>query len=354
MAIRILTVIGARPQFVKAMMLSGLFRTDADIDEVVVHTGQHYDAQMSDVFFHELAMRRPDHHMSIHGGGHGELTGRMLQALEPIAIEERPDAVLVYGDTDSTLAGALVATKLCIPVIHVEAGLRSFSRCMPEEINRVLTDRVSRLLLCPTRSAVSNLAAEGIVDGVHHVGDVMYDVTLKMLPVARANSDVLTRLGLSPDGYDVATVHRAENTDSAEALERVVSYVKSRGETRRVVVPLHPRTRNSLDRWRLSLTAPGVTITEPLGFLDMCLMVHYACAVHTDSGGLQKEAYFHRVPCVTLRDETEWIETIEHGWNRLWTTPDYRPRSEVADYGAGDAAERVLATIKQARTSGLI
>lgn len=354
MAIRILTVIGARPQFVKAMMLSSAFGTDAGIDEVVVHTGQHYDAQMSDVFFHELGMRRPDHHMGIHGGRHGELTGRMLQALEPIVMEERPDAVLVYGDTDSTLAGALVGAKLCIPVIHVEAGLRSFSRCMPEEINRVLTDRVSRLLLCPTRSAASNLAAEGIVDSVHHVGDIMYDVTLKMLPVARARSDVMTRLELSPEGYDVATVHRAENTDSAEALERVVSYVKSRGETRRVVVPLHPRTRNSLDRWGLSLTAPGVTITEPLGFLDMCLLVHHACAVHTDSGGLQKEAYFHRVPCVTLRDETEWIETIEHGWNRLWTTPDYRPRSEVVDYGAGDAAKRMLATIKQARMSRLI
>ena len=354
MAIRILTVIGARPQFVKAMMLSSVLGTGTDIDEVVVHTGQHYDAQMSDVFFQELGMRKPDYHMGIHGGGHGELTGRMLQALEPIAIKEQPDGVLVYGDTDSTLAGALVAAKLCIPVIHVEAGLRSFSRCMPEEINRVLTDRVSRLLLCPTRSAVSNLAAEGIVEGVHHVGDIMYDVTLKMLPVARTRSDVLSRLGLSPKRYDVATVHRAENTDSAAALERVMSYVKSCGANRRVVVPLHPRTRKSLDQRGLSLTAPGVTTTEPLGFLDMCLLVHHACAVHTDSGGLQKEAYFHRVPCVTLRDETEWIETIEHGWNRLWTTVDYRPRSDVLDYGSGDAAERMLATIKQARTSGLI
>lgn len=354
MAIRILTVVGARPQFVKAMMLSSVFDDAPDIDEVVVHTGQHYDAQMSDVFFQELGMRNPDYHLGVHGGAHGELTGRMLQALEPVAMKEQPDAVLVYGDTDSTLAGALVAAKLCTPVIHVEAGLRSFSRCMPEEINRVLTDRVSRVLLCPTSSAVSNLAAEGIVEGVHHVGDIMYDVTLKMLPVARTRSDILDRLGLSPKRYDVATVHRAENTDNLAALQRVVSYVKSCGAARRVVVPLHPRTRKSLDRDRLSLMASGVTITEPLGFLDMCLLVHHACVVHTDSGGLQKEAYFHRVPCVTLREDTEWTETIEHGWNRLWETPDYRPRSDVLDYGTGDAAERMLATIKQARTAGLI
>ena len=320
-----------------------------------MHTGQHYDTQMSDVFFHELGMRMPDYHMGIHGGGHGELTGRMLQALEPIAMKEQPDGVLVYGDTDSTLAGALVAAKLCIPVIHVEAGLRSFSRCMPEEINRVLTDRLSRLLLCPTRSAVSNLAAEGIVEGVHHVGDIMYDVTLKMLPVACTRSDVLSRLGLSPKRYDVATVHRAENTDSAASLERVVSYVKSCGATRRLVVPLHPRTRKSLDQFGLSLTAPGVTTTEPLGFLDMCLLVHHACtpSIRTPVAYRRKRT-FTGCRASLLRDETEWIETIEHGWNRLWTTPEYRPRSDVVDYGAGDAAERMLGAIKQARTSGLI
>ena len=335
-------------------MLSSVFDESPEIDEVVVHTGQHYDAQMSDIFFQELGMRTPDYHLGVHGGAHGELTGRMLQAFEPVAMKEQPEAVLVYGDTDSTLAGALVAAKLCTPVIHVEAGLRSFSRCMPEEINRVLTDRVSRVLLCPTRSAVSNLAAEGIVEGVHHVGDIMYDVTLRMLPVARARSDILDRLGLSPKRYDVATIHRVENTDNPAALQRVVSYVKSCGATRRVVVPLHPRTRKSLDRDGLSLMASGVTITDPLGFLDMCVLVHHACVVHTDSGGLQKEAYFHRVPCVTLREDTEWTETIEHGWNRLWATSDYRPRSDVLDYGTGDAAERMLATIKQARTAGLI
>ena len=346
---RVLTVIGARPQFIKAMLLSELLRKQRDIEEVVVHTGQHYDTQMSEVFFRELEMRAPSYQLNIHGGAHGEMTGRMLQVLEPIAKQERPNAVLVYGDTNSTLAGALVAAKLCVPIIHVEAGLRSSNRCMPEEINRILADHVSDLLLCPTRSAVSNLKAEGIVRGVRHVGDIMYDVTVRMLPLARTRSQILQRLGLSPGSYDVATVHRAENTDSDDALGRVVTYLSARGGRRRLVVPLHPRTRQALNDRGLSLTAPGVTITEPLGYLDMCWLVHHARVVHTDSGGLQKEAYFHRVPCVTLRDETEWIETIEHGWNRLWSIPDYRNRSEISDYGTGTAANQMLEAINTAR-----
>ena len=350
---RLLTVVGARPQFVKAMLLSELFSEERDIEEVVVHTGQHYDSQMSEVFFRELRMQAAKYQLGIHGGGHGEMTGRMLQELEPIAIQERSDAVLVYGDTNSTLAGALVGAKLCIPVIHVEAGLRSFNRCMAEETNRVLTDRVSRLLLCPTRLSVSNLAAEGIVHGVHHVGDIMYDVTLRMLPVARERSRILHRLGLSPRKYDVATVHRAENTDSVEGLRRVAAYLKSCGEGRPLVIPLHPRTRKALVERDMEVAAPGVIITEPLGFLDMSVLVHEASVVHTDSGGLQKEAYFHRVPCVTLREETEWRETIEHGWNRLWTASGYSERSEIEDYGAGDAAHRMCEIIKRSLHDGM-
>ncbi len=354
MAYRILTVIGARPQFVKAALLSELFSKTKDIQEIVVHTGQHYDREMSEVFFRDLGMRRAHYELSIHGGGHGDMTGRMLQQLEPIVQDENPDAVLVYGDTDSTLAGALVGAKLCISVIHVEAGLRSFNRCMAEEINRVIADRLSRVLLCPTRSAVSNLRAEGIVEEVHHVGDIMYDVTLRMLPTARRESRILDRLGVVSRSYDVATVHRAENTDEKDALSRVAAYVQARAGTRPVVVPLHPRTRKALERHDVGLCGNGVVVTEPLGFLDMCLLVHHARVVHTDSGGLQKEAYFHRVPCVTLRKETEWRETVEHGWNRLWTENEYAARSDIGDYGSGDAAHRMLEVIQAARQNGAV
>ena len=354
MPYRILTVVGARPQFVKAMLLSELFRKEQDIDEIMVHTGQHYDRLMSGVFFRDLGIPKAQYHMNVHGGGHGQMTGRMLQLLEPIVNSEHPDAVLVFGDTNSTLAGALVGAKLCIPVIHVESGLRSFRRCMPEEINRVLTDRISRLLLCPTRIAVSNLESEGIVHGVHHVGDIMHDVTLRMLPVARRYSQILGRLGLRPGAYDVVTFHRAENTDSAGALLRIADHVEYHASIRPVVLPLHPRTRKAMAEHGISLTAPGIMITEPLGFLDMCLLVHHARIIHTDSGGLQKEAYFHRVPCVTLREETEWMETIEHGWNRLWTVSSYNARSEIADYGDGQSASRMLDLIKHARRNGLL
>ena len=354
MPYRILTVVGARPQFVKAMSLSELFRNERDIDEIMVHTGQHYDSHMSAVFFRELGMRQAQYQLNVHGGGHGQMTGRMLQLLEPIVNAEHPDAVLVFGDTNSTLAGALVGAKLCIPVIHVESGLRSFRRCMPEEINRVLTDRVSRLLLCPTRTAVSNLRSEGIVQGVFHVGDIMYDVTLRMLPVAQRYSKILFRLRLAPRAYDVVTFHRAENTDSVGALSRIAKHLEYHASIRPVVLPLHPRTRKALAEHGIKLTAPGIMITEPLGFLDMCLLVHHARVIHTDSGGLQKEAYFHRVPCVTLREETEWMETIEHGWNRLWTVSRYNARSEITDYGDGQSASRMLDLIKHGRRNGLL
>lgn len=343
MMARVLTVVGARPQLIKAAAVSRALAASASLKELLVHTGQHFDADMSDVFFDELGIPAPAHHLGVHGGGHGDMTGRMLIALERVMTAERPDCVLVYGDTNSTLAGAVAAAKLCIPVAHVEAGLRSFNRRMPEEINRIVADRLSDLLFCPTRLSVDNLAADGITAGVHLVGDVMYDVTLHAAAAARAKSRILDRLRLAPKGYALATVHRAENTDDPAALAAILAYLRREAAERPVVLPLHPRTREAAARQGLALD--GIVVTEPLGFLDMHRLLANAAAVFTDSGGVQKEAYFHRVPCVTLRGETEWVETIEAGWNRLWRGPDYRPRREISDYGDGHSADKIVAIL---------
>ncbi len=343
MTATILTVVGARPQLIKAAAVSRALAASAALKERLVHTGQHFDAGMSDVFFDELGIPAPAHHLGIHGGGHGDMTGRMLIALERVVAAERPDCVLVYGDTNSTLAGAFAAAKLNIPVAHVEAGLRSFNRRMPEEINRIAADRLSDLLFCPTRASVENLAAEGIAAGVHMVGDVMYDVTLHAGAAARAKSRILERLGLAPKGYALATVHRAENTDDPAALAAVLDYLRAQAHAQPVVLPLHPRTREAAQRQ--GLTFDGIAVTEPLGFLDMHRLLANAAGVFTDSGGVQKEAYFHRVPCVTLRGETEWVETIEFGWNRLWRGPDWRPRRDIPDYGDGHSAEKIVAIL---------
>jgi UDP-GlcNAc3NAcA epimerase len=273
------------------------------------------------------------------------MTARMLAAIEEILMDEHPDAVMVYGDTNSTLSGALAAAKLVIPLIHVEAGLRSFNRRMPEEINRVVTDHLSDVLLCPTLRAVTNLAAEGIQRGVHHVGDVMYDTTVVTIPLAKSHSSIMKRLNLTDKSYAVATVHRAENTDDAAALGNVTNYLGEQARLQPVVWPVHPRTRVAAAKFNIELERPGITLIEPVGFLDMCLLLNRASAIFTDSGGIQKEAYFHRVPCVTLRNETEWVETITHGWNRLWSRAGYQPRSEIAEYGDGHAAERMLRVI---------
>jgi UDP-GlcNAc3NAcA epimerase len=340
---RILTVVGARPQLIKAAAISRALAAQAGLRECLVHTGQHFDTGMSAVFFDELGIPAPAHHLGIHGGGHGEMTGRMLIALERVMQQEQPDCVLVYGDTNSTLAGALAAAKLNLPVAHVEAGLRSFNRRMPEEINRIAADRLSALLFCPTATSVANLANEGITAGVHAVGDVMYDVTLHAGEAAKKTSKIIERLGLTPKGYALATVHRAENTDDPAALSAVLSYLREQARQRAVVLPLHPRTREAARRAGLALD--GFTVTDPLGFLDMHRLLANASAVFTDSGGVQKEAYFHRVPCVTLRGETEWVETIEAGWNRLWRGPDYRPRRDIPDYGDGHSAEKIVAIL---------
>lgn len=338
--LKILTIVGARPQFIKSAAISRAVERAAGLGEIIVHTGQHFDPEMSAVFFSELGIPAPAYDLGIHGGGHGDMTGRMLAALEPIMEAERPDVVLIYGDTNSTLAGALAAAKLHLPVAHVEAGLRSFNRRMPEEINRVVADHLSEMLLAPTQTAVDNLAREGITAGVHRVGDVMYDVTLFAAEAAQRRSTILDRLGVADKTYALATVHRAENTDDPAALGAVLRFLREEARRMTVVLPLHPRTRAAALQAGEDFT--GLRIIAPVGFLDMHRLLQGAALVMTDSGGVQKEAYFHRVPCITLRDETEWVETVEAGWNRLWRGPDYAHRRDIDDYGDGRAAETIV------------
>lgn len=341
---KILSIVGARPQFIKAAAVSRAILEHPVLDEVMLHTGQHFDDNMSDVFFRELGIPAPRYHLGVHGGAHGDMTGRMLSGIEAVLIDEKPDVVLVYGDTNSTLAGALAAAKLHIPIAHVEAGLRSFNRSMPEEINRVLTDHVSTWLFCPTGTAVAHLAKEGVTRGVHRVGDVMYDASLDAAQRQAGKSGIRERLGIAAGSYALATLHRAENTDTAVALARAVDFLQAAQQQQPVVIPLHPRTRAALNRFGLSLN--GLMVIDPVGYLDMVQLLHGCTEVFTDSGGLQKEAYFHRKPCVTMRDETEWTETIEAGWNRLWHVGRFvTPRSEIGDYGGGEAAKEICAVL---------
>ena len=348
---RVLTVVGARPQFVKAGPVSAVLRRENR--EFLLHTGQHYDREMSAIFFDELGLPTPDRNLDIGSGPHGEQTGRMLAAIERVVEEQRPDWVLVYGDTNSTLAGALAAVKLHVPVAHVEAGLRSFDRRMPEEINRVVTDHVSSLCLCPTAAASAQLEREGMADAVV-TGDVMYDAFIEQADRARSRSRVLQRLGLAPDEFVLATVHRAENVDDAGRLGAILDgLARSRC---RVVLPLHPRTRHAIARLGITLD-PNVHAVEPVGYLDMIQLETAAAAIVTDSGGVQKEAYFAGRPCVTLRESTEWVETVETGWNRLvGCRPEaiaeaaacFRPQGERPDlFGDGHAAERVVAALSR-------
>ncbi len=317
---KILTVLGARPQFIKASVVSAQIALHPLLTETVVHTGQHFDRNMSDVFFDELGMQKPDHSLGIHSGSHGDMTGRMLIEIEKVLISEQPDAVLVYGDTNSTLAGALAAAKLHIPVAHVEAGLRSFNRKMPEEINRILTDKISNWLFTPTDSASQNLTSEGVDAAlIKQVGDVMFDVALFHGARVDENGGVLETSGLTPRQYLLATIHRAENTDDPARLQGIVSALsKVSRDVLPIVWPLHPRTRQTLAKhgWLESL-AQTVRLIDPVGYLDMVQLEKYAALIMTDSGGVQKEAFFHGVPCVTLRDETEWVELVQSGWNQL-------------------------------------
>ncbi|GIX49588.1 MAG: UDP-N-acetyl glucosamine 2-epimerase [Candidatus Tectimicrobiota bacterium] len=312
---KVVSIVGARPQFIKCAPVSRALRAVAS--EVLVHTGQHYDAAMSEVFFRDLELPPPAYHLGVGSGSHAYQTGEMLKRIEAVLLAERPDWVLVYGDTNSTLAGALAAAKLHLPVAHVEAGLRSFNRAMPEEINRVLTDHLACLLLCPTETAVANLAREGLTAGVHLVGDVMYDALWDHLEVAERRSTILEQLGLEPRAYLVATVHRAENTDQPARLKALlVALERLAQEGYPVVFPVHPRTRQQLAAldWR---PGPRLHLLSPLPYLDMLRLEAAAAVILTDSGGVQKEAYWLQVPCVTLREETEWVETVHTGWNVL-------------------------------------
>jgi UDP-GlcNAc3NAcA epimerase len=311
---KIFTVVGARPQFIKAAVVSRAIAKTEGIIEVLVHTGQHYDINMSDVFFDELDIPKPQHNLGVGGGSHGQNTGRMLEKLETVIQLEKPDWVLVYGDTDSTLAGALAACKMHIPVAHVEAGLRSFNRRMPEEVNRVLTDHVSSVLFAPTLTAVKHLSSEGIVGNkVQLVGDVMYDAALFYKPRAKAPAKT-TVAQWSPGSFALCTIHRAENTDIADRIMSIFTGLARAPYP--IVLPIHPRTRARLAKMGLSMPS-NVHVIDPVGYLEMVWLEMNCCLVITDSGGVQKEAYFHGKPCLTLRDETEWTELVELGVNRL-------------------------------------
>ena len=354
MPVKIITIVGARPQFIKAAAFSRWARNQAcgGIVEKIIHTGQHYDENMSEVFFRELDIPAPEFQLELKGSSHGHMTAGMLIGIEDILTDEKPDCLLVYGDTNSTLAGALAAVKIHIPVAHVEAGLRSYNRNMPEEINRVLSDQISTRLYCPTDNAIQNLAREGIIDGIVNVGDILYDVALHYRDIAMQNSDIFSRMNLEKKRYFLSTIHRAENTDDKIRMSAICSALGEIAETAPVIMPLHPRTRKILAREGLDAALGKVNVVDPLPFLDMVRLQIDARTILTDSGGLQKEAYFHQVPCVTIRDQTEWVETVETGWNCL-VNPEAGMISETAIkatapdkihkelYGNGNTAELI-------------
>lgn len=360
---KLLTVIGARPQFIKAAPFSKCFRENNT--EILVHTGQHYDSNMSDIFFEELHIPRPDYNLNVGSGSHGKQTGKMLEGIEAIIIKEKPDGVLVYGDTNSTLAGALASSKLHIPVFHIEAGLRSYNKLMPEEQNRVLTDHISDLLLCPTNTAIENLRKEGITKGVYYTGDIMYDAVLNNIQIAEEkynrisiNGDIVynlnTQFDFNKENYYLATIHRAENTDDKEKITKIFKALNRLDKP--VFLPLHPRTRHIIEN--LEISTDNIVITNPVGYLTMLYLITHSVMVITDSGGLQKEAYFCKKPCTTLRDQTEWVETLEGNWNVLSEiTPDEIIKKsqrefdmmtpQTSTFGDGRAAEKICSIIEQ-------
>ena len=358
---KIVTIIGARPQFIKASVVSSAVSQVAGLEEVMVHTGQHYDPGMSDVFFSELDIPPPKYHLGIGGGSHGAMTGQMLSGIETVLLTENPDLVLVYGDTNSTLAGALAAVKLKIRIAHVEAGLRSFNMAMPEEVNRILTDRISTWLFTPTEASAAHLRSEGISDeSIIPVGDVMYDAAIVHGKRAESRVERLSQLGVESGAYALATVHRAENTDDPDRLKVIVEALSLLGERMTVLWLAHPRTRKLLSQYGyLDKIASRVKFIDPVGYLDMVLLEKHASIIATDSGGVQKEAFFHGIPCVTLRDETEWVELIDAGWNRLASPTSVRnvlgtiedalgsKGTKVFPYGQGDASRHIVDRLLQ-------
>lgn len=368
---KIIQIVGARPQFIKYFPVYKALSKLCGVEDILVHTGQHYDVNMSDIFFKELGIPDPKYHLGVGSGLQGAQTAKMIERIEEVLIKEKPDCVVIYGDTNSTLAGAIAGSKLHVPVLHVEAGLRSYNKLMPEEINRVLSDHVSTILFCPTKTSIKNLVKEGfanifnngeLVDlnfsdviNAHiskplviNVGDVMFDIIKEIEPIAD-KSDVLKRFGLTKKNYAVMTMHRAENVDSLEKLKEILSFVE-RIEVEKIVFPVHPRTKRVLSEVSLS---KKIVAIEPLGYFDMVKLTRESLIVLTDSGGLQKEAFWLGVPCITLREETEWLETIELGWNILYK--DFKSlenftKKTAYPFGDGKAGERIAKVICEMET----
>lgn len=354
---KIASIVGARPNFIKLAPVSREIRKN--FEELIIHTGQHYDYEMDRIFFQELGMPEPDYNLGIGSASHGHQTGKMLEGIEGVLLKEKPDVAVVFGDTNTTLAGALAASKLHIPVAHVEAGLRSFDKMMPEEINRVLADHCSDLLFCPTKTALDNLRNEGLEEGVHLTGDVMADILMDCLEIAENSSNILEDLALVPGEYYLATVHRAENTDNPQKLRSIVEALIDIGN---VLFPCHPRTEKCLKDNGLWIRANKcLRVVKPVGYMDMLLLEKNAQKILTDSGGIQKEAYMLKVPCITMRNETEWIETIKDGWNVLAggdretivkMALEFKPTSGHGEmFGRGDASKEIVRLIKAAKSN---
>lgn len=349
---KIITVIGARPQFIKAAAVSNKLRKENQ--EILVHTGQHYDENMSKIFFDELNIPYLNYNLSVGSSSHGRQTGEMLIKLEEIYEKEKPDLVLVYGDTNSTLAGALVASKMLVPVVHVEAGLRSFNRAMPEEQNRIITDHLSNILFAPTEAAVKNLKNEGITNKVYNVGDVMFDAVLHFGTIAEERSNIIQSLGLEKQKFILTTIHRAENTNDINRLKSIIEALNESGE--KVILPLHPRTKKYIEDYGLTFSN-NVKVINPIGYLDMLSLEKNCIKIVTDSGGVQKEAFFMKKPCITMRDETEWVETVENDWNRIVGTDkekilnaiiNFEPKEPQKDiFGDGKSSEKICEIIER-------
>ncbi|MBN1899037.1 MAG: UDP-N-acetylglucosamine 2-epimerase (non-hydrolyzing) [Spirochaetes bacterium] len=349
---KIISIIGARPQFIKCAPLSGVLREQ--YKEILVHTGQHYDRNMSRLFFEELNIPYPDYNLGIGSGSHGEQTGKMLQAIEKVLLKEKGNLVLCYGDTNSTLAAALAGAKLNIPVAHVEAGLRSFDRSMPEESNRIIADHVSDFLFVPSKAGMRNLKKEGLEDRAYMVGDIMYDALLENIPIAMKRSDIMDRMALKKNEYYLATVHRASNTDDRQNLAKILQAFTELDKV--VVFPAHPRTAGFIKKYSIQFDKKKVRIIPPAGYLDILKLVKYCSKVLTDSGGLQKEAFYLKRQVVVLREESEWTELVEHGVSRLagtdrtriikYALTDFRSKWNFYPYGKGDTAERIMRVLK--------
>ncbi len=370
-SMKLIQIVGARPQFIKYFPLQKVLEKEDSIKDILVHTGQHYDYQMSEVFFKQLGIKKPDYHLEVGSATQGVQTAKIIEKVEKVIIEEKPDFVIVYGDTNSTLGGALAAAKLHIPIIHIESGLRSYNKKMPEEINRVLTDHISSILLCPTKNACDNLKKEGFKNIaqkgklisldykinnteitsdnplVMNTGDIMYDAVILSLKAAKNHSTILKKLNIEPKTYSFMTLHRAENTDDLERLKEMINFVVTHSKTKEIYFPVHPRTAKIIKSQKIELPEK-IKPLEPLDYFDTLTMLNNALELFTDSGGMQKEAYWLKVPTITLRDETEWIETVKSGWNVLYKdyNGSHKLKKQLPCFGDGKTAERIKKVLK--------